>query len=175
MALASCRTFHPGQSSGRTEHPERPRNRKVPEVVHFLQPPLANDNRISESCRIQYRERNDFAPRRGVAHAAIQRVWPIFREADDVGPWFAAREAASHARGRRADKNQRQPRQHTTISPKALLDEVEDQGAGGNEEDEYPDRPVQEPIIKLVAIADLTLEIEFDIARIRAHVRVVHR
>ena len=53
VALALCRTFHPRQSSGRAKHPECPRNRKVCEVIHFLQPPLASDNRVIESCHVQ--------------------------------------------------------------------------------------------------------------------------
>ena len=59
------------------------------------------------------------------------------------------------ARDAGADEHDAEPQRHPRVE--AALEEIEGQRAGRDEEDEDPDRPVIESVIKLVALTDLAL------------------
>ena len=54
-----------------------------------------------------------------------------------------------------ADEHGAKPERHARVE--AALEQIERQRARRDEEDEDPDRPVIEPVIELVALADLAL------------------
>ena len=59
-----------------------------------------------------------------------------------------------------ADQHGAEPQRHARVEP--ALEQIEGQRPGRDEEDEDPDRPVVEPVIELVALADLALRGVFD-------------
>ena len=100
-----------------------------------------------------------------VADAAVERVRAILGEADDVGPRLDARQLAQAARRCPVpSRTTRHPRRHPGVEP--LLEQREGHRAGGDEEDEDPDRPVVQPIADLVALADLAVRRQLDAARV---------
>ena len=67
-----------------------PASGKYPYSVQLLQAPFARDRGIGQAGNVQQGKRDDLAPRGGVTHASINRVWSILGEPNDVGPWLTA-------------------------------------------------------------------------------------
>ena len=89
------------------------------------------------------------APRKRVADASVQRVRPVFGEADDVGRRLDTRQLAEVPRNPGAGQHDAQPRGHAPVE--AVREQVEGEGPGRKEERPDPDRPVVQPIADLVA------------------------
>src|SRR5262249_62396244 len=117
--------------------------------------PVTSGNRDHQPGDVQHGERDHFAPRERVADASVERVRAILGEADDVRPRLDAGQPAAQSRDRRADEHSAEPQRYPRAE--AALEQIEGERTGRDEENEDPDRPVIEPVIQLVAIADLAL------------------
>ena len=101
------------------------------------------------------RERDHLAPGERVADAAVERIRPILGEPDDVRLGLHAGQAAAQAGDAGAEHHDAEPQRHPPVE--AALEQIERQRTWRDEEHEDPDRPVIEPVIELVALADLPL------------------
>ena len=108
VPFSGRRGFDARQLAERAEHPERAGDREVEHLVHLLQPPLAGDDRVEQPAGVQHRERDDLAPRGGVADAAIERVGAILGEANDVRRRLAAGQLAEQSGDPGAEQHDRQ-------------------------------------------------------------------
>ena len=161
VSFALRRRLHARQAPQRAEQPHRAGDREIGHRVHLLQPPRRQWRAPRQAGDIQHREGDDFSPCRRVTHAAIERVRAILGEADDVG-------RGSHP-GRRprrpamAVPTSTTPSHVMRSSIEAAFEQIEGQRAGRDEEDENPDRPVIEPVMKLVSVSDFTVGVALDI------------
>ena len=108
-----------------------------------------------EAGDVQHGEGDHLAPGERVADAAVERVRPILGEADDVGLRLHAGQPAAQPGDAGADEDGAEPERHPRVE--AALEQVEGERTGRDEEHEDPDRPVIEPVIELVALADFPL------------------
>ena len=107
---------------------------------------------IDQPGDVQHRKSNDLAPRERVAHAAIERVGPIFREPNDVGRGSTPGSRPRQAGDSGADQHGAEPQRHPAIE--TAFEQIEGQRPGRDEEHPDPDRPVREAVADLVALAD---------------------
>ena len=154
VALALGRRLHTGQPTCRTEHPDDDRQRIVAERIHRPDIPDPGDDRHHEPGAGEHAERHDRTPGERVANPAIKRVGPILGKTDDVRTPLAPGEPASNPGYTGRDQNHTEPDRHSPIEP--ALEEVEGERPRHDEEDKDPDRPVTEPVIQLVPVADFT-------------------
>src|SRR5438552_9249157 len=122
--------------------------------------PVACDDGVDVAGYVQHGERDHFTPRKRVADAAIERVRAIFGEPDDVRLRLDAGQPSAQTRDARADEHDAEPQGHPRVE--AALEQIERQRARRDEEDENPDRPVVEPVVKLVAFANLAVRCVLD-------------
>src|SRR5262249_46340052 len=134
---------------------DRAGDREIPVTVQLFESPMVRRDRDEEPDDVQERESDRLAPRKGVADAAIQRVWTILRETDDVGLRLDAGQTAAKAGDPGPDEHDAEPRRHARVE--SALEEIERQRARRDEEHENPDGPVVEAVIELVAFSDLPL------------------
>jgi Family of unknown function (DUF5924)/Protein of unknown function (DUF2914) len=143
------------QSTEGAERPNGPREREISQVVDLPQVPTAGDDRHQQPGDVQRRESNCFTPRKRVADTAVKRVRLVLREPDDVRAGLHAGQAAAQARDAGGGHHGAEPQRHPVIE--AVLEQIERQGTGRDEEDKDPDGPVIEPVVQLVALPDLPL------------------
>ena len=129
VPFALRRRLDAWQPAERPENPQAHDDRKVRRVVNLAQPPRAGHDRVRETGGVQHRERDHLAPRQRVADPAIQRVRPIFREADDVGPRLDAGQLAPQTRDPRAHEDDEQPQRHPRSNPRSNSAKVSGPGA----------------------------------------------
>ena len=164
VPLALRRSLHARQQPERAEHPHRAGNREIRGLVHLPEPPFPGPDRIGQPGDVQHRKRHHFAPGGRVADPAIERIGTILGKPDDVRGRLAARQPATHAGDASGQQDHRQPCRHARVEP--ALEQIERQRTRRNEEHEDPDRPVIEPVVQLVAVPDLPLGVELDVARL---------
>ncbi len=150
-----CRRLDPRQPTHGSERPDGARQRKVRVAVHLLQLPVTGDDGPHETGDVQHGERDHFAPRERVADAPIQRIRPILGEANDVRLGFDARQAAAETGNAGPQQDGAEPECHAGVEP--ALEQIEGERAWRDEEDKNPDRPVIEPVVELVVLADSPL------------------
>ncbi len=76
-------------------------------------------------------------------------------KAEDVRLRLDTRKPAAQPGDARANQDGEQPPLHPRVE--AVLEQVERQRTRRNEENENPERPVIEPVVELVAVADFAL------------------
>src|SRR5215470_17398565 len=160
MALTFRRRLDAWQLAEQTEQQDETCHREVRVLVDLLQVPVPSHDREDEAGDIQHGERNHFTPGECVADAAIQRIGTILREPDDVRLRLDSREPAAQSGDAGPNQHRAEPQRHPRVE--TVLEQVERQRPGRDEENENPDRPVVEPVIKLVAFANLALRCVLD-------------
>ncbi len=160
VPLALGRRLDARQLSERAEQPDAPRQREIVGLVHLLERPVAGEDRHDQAGDIQDGEADHLTPRHRVADAPVERVRAIFSEADDVGLWLDTRQRTPQSGYARPEQHRTEPQRHSRIE--TMFEQIEGQRTRRDEEHEYPDRPVVEPVVQLVALADLPIGRVFD-------------
>jgi hypothetical protein len=116
--------------------------------------------RVDDRRGVEHGVGDDFAPGKGVADAAVERVGPVLVEAEDVRGVLDAGQLAEPPGDARADQDERQPGHDLAI--RAVGEQRERDRAGGDEENPDPDRPVRQAVARLVFGAKDTIGGKFN-------------
>src|ERR1700677_2882161 len=111
-------------------------------VVDLAEAPRAGRDGVDEASQIQHGETDQVRPCDGVADASIDGIRLVLSAAEVVGSQLAPGKASAQAGDASPDQNRGQPEEGAAVE--AVLEQVEGERAGGDEEDENPDGPVRE-------------------------------
>src|SRR5579864_369809 len=144
VTLTFGRWLHAWQHAERAGDPYAERQRKVGVTVDLPQVPLTGDDRDHQANQIERRKNSDRAPGEGVADAPVERVGLVFGEAQDVGFRLNAGKFTAQSGNTGTGQYDPEPRGHAPVE--AVLEQIERQRAGRDEEYPDPDRPVREAV-----------------------------